>query len=100
VPPPTATPVDPNTCIPGYVWREAFDGDVVCVTPDERQRVSDDNLAAASRIDPAGAYGPNSCVSGYIWRVARESDLVCVLPEEHDRVVADNAAAPSRRVGP
>jgi hypothetical protein len=99
-PPPTAPPVDPNTCISGYVWREAFVGDVVCVTPDERQRVFDDNAAAASRVDPGGAYGVNSCVSGYIWRVARESDLVCVLPEEHDRVVADNAAAPSRRVGP
>src|SRR5438270_508573 len=24
----------PLTCQPGYVWREAFDGDAVCVTPD------------------------------------------------------------------
>ncbi len=99
-PPPTAPPVDPNTCIAGYVWREAFAGDFVCVTPDERQRVADDNAAAASRVDPGGAYGPNTCVAGFVWRVARPEDLVCVVPEERQRVADDNAAASSRRVGP
>jgi hypothetical protein len=31
------------------VWREAFDGDVVCVTPDIRDQTHADNAAAASR---------------------------------------------------
>ncbi|MFE6836367.1 hypothetical protein ACFVFI_16255 [Streptomyces sp. NPDC057705] len=26
----------PNTCEPGYVWRDSFDGDALCVTPEER----------------------------------------------------------------
>src|SRR5262249_10185249 len=33
----------------GFVWREAFDGDVVCVTPDVRAATKADNAAAASR---------------------------------------------------
>ncbi|MGV3652093.1 MAG: hypothetical protein ACO1OK_11745, partial [Devosia sp.] len=39
----------PNTCIPGFVWREAFGGDVVCVTPDRRETVRQENAIAASR---------------------------------------------------
>jgi hypothetical protein len=72
----------------------------VCVTPDERQRVADDNAAASSRVDPGGAYGPNTCIAGFVWRVARPEDLVCVTGEERQRVADDNAAASSRRVGP
>ena len=34
----------PNTCVNGYVWREAVPGDHVCVTPATRQQVHDDNL--------------------------------------------------------
>lgn len=97
---PTPPPPPPDTCISGYVWREAFDGDHVCVTPDQRTLVAQDNAAASSRIDPAGAYGPNTCIGGYVWRVARESDLVCVLPDERTRVAEDNAAASTRIVGP
>ncbi len=26
----------PDTCLPGYVWREGYDGDTQCVTPEER----------------------------------------------------------------
>jgi hypothetical protein len=39
-----------NTCIPGLVWREAFDGDAVCVTPTRRAEVRHENLLAASRV--------------------------------------------------
>nr|WSW49888.1 hypothetical protein OG296_43545 [Streptomyces sp. NBC_01001] len=28
----------PSTCKPGYVWREKFKGDTLCVTPAERQQ--------------------------------------------------------------
>jgi hypothetical protein len=100
-PTPTPTPTAPaDLCIQGYVWREAFVGDHVCVTGEERQRVADDNAAAASRVDPSGPYGPNSCVSGYVWRVARPDDLVCVTGEERQQVADDNAAAASRIAPP
>ena len=39
----------PNTCRSGYVWREAAEGDVVCVEPWVRTRVRQDNAAAQSR---------------------------------------------------
>ncbi|MFE9634316.1 hypothetical protein [Streptomyces sp. NPDC006463] len=28
----------PNTCNPGYVWRDSYDGDALCVTPAERAK--------------------------------------------------------------
>ncbi len=40
----------PNTCIAGYVWRQAFGGDYVCVTPDQRSQVASDNSQASARI--------------------------------------------------
>jgi len=40
-------PYGPNTCRQGYVWREAFNGDVVCVTPYERQKAKQQNADAA-----------------------------------------------------
>ena len=48
-----ASRVDPagahgaNTCIAGYVWRQAFPGDQVCVTPQVRALVRQE---AAKRI--------------------------------------------------
>jgi hypothetical protein len=87
----------PNTCLNGYVWRAAFPGDAVCVTPATRTRAAQDNAAAASRRDPSAGYGPYGCQSGYVWREAQASDLVCVTPNIRDQAKADNAAAASRR---
>ena len=88
--------MDARRCRTGYVWREAYPGDYVCVDPGQRDQAAADNAAAASRVDPNGAYGPNTCVQGYVWRVARPEDLVCVEPWVRDRVAADNAAADER----
>jgi hypothetical protein len=33
-------------CVPGFVWREAFDGDSVCVTPTRRAETWKQNMAA------------------------------------------------------
>ena len=54
----------PDTCKQGFVWREAFGGDVVCVPPAVRQQAANDNAAAASRKQanapaPAPAPAPN-----------------------------------------
>jgi hypothetical protein len=80
----------PNSCIAGFVWREATAGDVVCVTVAERSQTAADNAAAGSRI--AGTY---DCISGYVWREAFAGDKVCVTPAVKAQVAADNAAAPS-----
>ena len=42
----------PNTCKPGYVWREAFEGDAVCVVPERRQETWKQN--AAANMGPTG----------------------------------------------
>jgi hypothetical protein len=97
--PATADAADygPATCLNGYVWREAFPGDTVCVSPATRTRTAQDNAAAASRRDPSAGYGPYGCQAGYVWREARPSDLVCVTPNIRDQAKADNVAAASRR---
>ena len=50
----------PNTCLNGFVWREAFPGDAVCVKPQVRSDAKADNAAAASRRDPSAGYGPRA----------------------------------------
>jgi hypothetical protein len=103
-PPPSKTsgPFGPDTCIQGYVWREAIPGDHVCVTPETRDLAREDNQLANddSRRSPTGGdYGPDTCVQGYVWRGVVPSDHVCVTPETRDQVQQDNALADSRRAG-
>jgi hypothetical protein len=40
----------PHSCKSGFVWREAFNGDVVCVTPEIRSIVREENLLAPLRL--------------------------------------------------
>jgi hypothetical protein len=91
-----ARPAD--ACADGYVWREAFDGDHVCVTPATRDQVRQDNAAADERRDPnGGPYGPDTCLSGYVWRGANDQDHVCVTPAIRDQTARDNQQAAGRR---
>jgi hypothetical protein len=46
---PKGGPYGPNTCLTGFVWREAFAGDQVCVTPEIRTAVRQENALHASR---------------------------------------------------
>jgi hypothetical protein len=87
----------PDTCVQGYVWREAFPDDHVCVPPASRDQAATDNSYADARKDPNGAYGPDSCIQGYVWRVARPSDLVCVTPDIRDQTAMENQLAAERR---
>ena len=89
---------DPKVpCLEGYVWRQAYSGDYVCVTPAQRTQAQQDNAAAASRRSPdGGAYGSQTCVQGYVWRQVVTNDDVCVTPAERSQVQADNAAAGRR----
>ncbi|GGS39426.1 hypothetical protein Snoj_82370 [Streptomyces nojiriensis] len=83
----------PNTCKPGYVWRDSYDGDTLCVTPGERQRVHDAN---PNRQPGGGVYGPSTCKQGYVWRDSYDGDTLCVTPEERQRV---HDANPNRQPG-
>jgi hypothetical protein len=87
-----------ETCLEGYVWREAFPNDYVCVTPETRAQAANDNRQAAARRQPGGgAFGPDTCRQGYVWREARPEDHVCVAPETRAQTLTDNAQAAARR---
>jgi hypothetical protein len=87
----------PDTCIQGYVWREAQPSDHVCVSPNIRDDTANENAAAAQNVEPGGgAYGPNTCKQGFVWREAFSGDVVCVTPGVRSQAAKDNAAAQSR----
>lgn len=83
-----------NVCVQGYVWREAYSGDTVCVTPQRRSSVLQENAAARSHVNPSGgAYGRDTCLDGYVWRQARDMDHVCVPPQSRTIVAQENEQA-------
>jgi len=92
-------PARSDTCLQGFVWRDAFRNDHVCVTPDTRERAARDNSQATARREPGGGqYGVDTCRQGYVWRDAGPNDRVCVTPETRAETAADNAQAAARRV--
>jgi hypothetical protein len=59
IPSPTGTIGDPGVpCLQGYVWRKAYAGDYVCVTPANRAQAAADNAAALSRVASGGGAAP------------------------------------------
>jgi hypothetical protein len=93
-----AQPYGPDTCVQGFVWREAAPGDTVCVTPPVRTATAQQNAAAGQNVEPGGgAYGPNTCKQGFVWREAYGGDVVCVTPDVRTQAANDNAAAASRK---
>ena len=89
-----------DTCRPGFVWREAFPGDHVCVTPETRAQAAHDNSQADARREPGGGpFGPDTCREGFVWREAHPGDHVCVTPETRAQTAEDNRLAATRRVG-
>jgi hypothetical protein len=91
----------PDTCKPGFVWREAVPNDHVCVSPATRETVAVQNHEAAQRrARDGGAYGPDTCLPGFVWRDAFPGDHVCVTPDVRQQAADDNVQAASRRVTP
>lgn len=87
----------PDACIQGFVWREAFPGDHVCVSGSVRQQALDDNAAASSRRSPTGGvFGPDTCKQGFVWREASADDHVCTTGAVRAQGSADNRSAKSR----
>jgi hypothetical protein len=91
----------PDTCKPGFVWREAVPDDHVCVTPATRDAVKNQNLTAdRNRTTGGGAHGTDTCLAGFVWRDAFPGDHVCVTPDARQQALNDNARVASRRVAP
>jgi hypothetical protein len=86
----------PNTCVMGFVWRDARANDQICVTGDVRSQAAADNAAAASRRAGGGPYGPDTCLQGFVWREAFPGDVVCVPPPTRSQAAADNQQHASR----
>jgi hypothetical protein len=87
----------PARCIDPYVWRQAFPGDYVCVTPETRRQVAEDNAQAeARRQQGGGPYGRDTCRQGYVWREASPSDHACVTPAVREQTAEDNRLAAQR----
>ncbi|WP_053712778.1 hypothetical protein [Streptomyces sp. XY413] len=66
-----------NQCQSGYVYRDSYEGDGVCVTPEERDKWH--------KFNPNRQPGTNQCKSGYVWRDAWDGDDTCVTPKERDK---------------
>jgi hypothetical protein len=96
--PAQAQPYGPDTCISGFVWREARGGDTVCVTSAERDAVAQQNANPGANKDPNAGSGPESCSQGYVWREAFDGDTICVTPGFRKQMLDANAAAASRKV--
>ena len=89
-------PVGATGCMAQYVRRDAGPDDFVCVTPEVRARVQEDNAKASVRRAGGGAYGPDTCVPGYVWRDAFANDHVCVEAAARTQAADDNRVAASR----
>jgi hypothetical protein len=86
-------PLSPTPAPEGYVWREAFDGDHVCVSPDTRERAKADNANAA---ELRWKKDNDECVQGAVWRLANPEDHVCVSQDTREQTAQDNELAYSR----
>jgi len=80
-------------CRTGFVWREAYPGDYICVTPQARDQVSLDNNKAAERVEPVAS---GTCANGYVWRNAFAGDTICVTTQSRDQAARDNSQASAR----
>jgi hypothetical protein len=80
-------------CADGYVWREAFAGDRVCVGKETRELVADENQNAERHRKRDGG---EECDPGFVWRMAGSQDHVCVTQLERDQAQQDNNLASGR----
>ncbi len=105
-------PFGPDVCAQGFVWREAYEFDHVCVPPPTRSKAWADNAQANARRAPnGGPFGPDTCKQGFVWREANKNnplnvpanghvDHVCVVPPTRSQAAQDNQLALGRRQSP
>ncbi|MDQ1245823.1 MAG: hypothetical protein QG597_190 [Actinomycetota bacterium] len=83
----------PDTCLQGWVWRDAVPNDHVCVIPSVRSLHADYNRRATALHLP----GSDQCRPHYTWRLVQPADHVCVDSRTRRQVLADNSQASARR---
>jgi hypothetical protein len=59
---PTGGPYGPDTCLEGFVWRQADPTDHVCVTPETRSEAAYDNSQANYRVVCDCGTGYTECI--------------------------------------
>jgi hypothetical protein len=86
-------PYGEDQCLPGYVWRDAFPGDRVCVPGQSRAQAASDNALDVSRK----SRGSNLCLQGFVWREADPIDYVCVTVPTRSQAALENQQAAQHR---
>ena len=86
-------PYGPDQCKAGFVWREAYAGDHVCVTGDERHQAAEDKLAAPQRRLSPLPFADDRCKPDWVWREAIRADHVCVSAATRGATARQNEAA-------
>ncbi len=93
-------PAPRGTCSYGYVWREAARWDRICVLPDARSRVAEENQSAPSRSEQTQWGDPRlpKCKLGFFGRSAYSGDMVCVPLASAQLAANENALASQHTV--
>jgi hypothetical protein len=86
-------PSGEDQCLPGFVWRDAFPGDHVCVAGASRAQAAADNAQAPARTVP----GSDLCRAGFVWRDAEPGDKVCTSGTVRAQAAEENRLAGQRR---
>lgn len=113
----TGAKIEDARCMTGYVWREAKKDDLVCVTPEIRAQVREENRLHRDRVVPlsvqemkiqsfciepgacrSASSGPRACLAGFVWREAVANDFTCVPPSSRAQAQDDNRQARRRRL--
>lgn len=84
-----------DTCLSGFVWREATVNDLVCVPPDVRDQSLADRAAAEQ-----GTNTTAGCPEGLVPRNARADDTACTTEEIARSVLDQNHRDQSRKLLP
>ena len=87
-----------DACAEGYVWREAFEGDHVCVSPGTREQAQADNALAAQRRATAKAAVPlpPARLGCHVFRAGEWREVPCATEEETKRMRRPEVAIESR----
>jgi uncharacterized protein YkwD len=83
----------PLTCESGGVWREAFDGDGICVTPERRTQTWQENADAG--VGPTGGLKPSNAGGGGGGAPTGDSSGEMLSLINQQRTAAGCAALPS-----
>lgn len=87
-----------DACADGYVWREAFDGDHVCVSPASRAQAQFDNAIGPQRRATATPVMPlpPAKLGCHAFRQGEWREIPCATPEQTRRMGRPEVSIESR----